>query len=42
MCEMYYDDDDDVLTFEDGLSEANKGSKFECRSVIDFRHNRTQ
>ena len=30
-----------VFTFEHGVCESNKDSKFECRSVNDFRHNRT-
>ena len=31
-----------VFTFENGISESNKDLKFECRSVNDLRHNRTQ
>ena len=31
-----------VFAFEHGISQSNKYSKFECRSVNDFRHNRTQ
>ena len=31
-----------VFAFEHGISESNKDSKFECRNVDDFRHNRTQ
>ena len=31
-----------VFAFEHDISESNKDSKFECRTVNDFRHNRTQ
>ena len=31
-----------VFAFEHGISESNKDSKFECRSINDIRHNRTQ
>ena len=31
-----------VFAFEHGTSESNKDSKFECRSVNDFRRNPTQ
>ena len=31
-----------VFAFEHGISESNKDSKFECKGVNDFRHNRTQ
>ena len=31
-----------VFTFEHGISESNKDLKFECRSVNDLKHNRTQ
>ena len=30
-----------VFAFEHGISESNNDSKFECRSVNDFKHNRT-
>ena len=29
-----------VFAFEHGIPESNKDSKFECRSVYDFRYNR--
>ena len=31
-----------VFAFEHGISESNKDSKLEFRSVNDFRHNQTQ
>ena len=31
-----------AFAFEHGISESNKDSKRECRSVNDFRHNWTQ
>ena len=31
-----------VVTIEHGISESNKGLKFECRSITDLRHNLTQ
>ena len=31
-----------VFVFEHGVFESNKDSKFECRSVNDFRNKRTQ
>ena len=31
-----------VFAFKHGIAELNKHSKFECRSVNNFRHNWTQ
>ena len=31
-----------IFAFENGIPESSKDSKFECRSVNDFRHIRTQ